>query len=198
MSETDLDRVREDLITMREAGKFDKPYAAEDVPLLIFMSISGLAGSLAAWQFSFNRFAVLASVSPFVLCFLWLAWKRQRNRSSRPGLWRETRNSLLALIVLVPLTIAWMKWEQFSGIPRQSVGAAAVFFVGVGCIVVSVIDRDRIAYIVSGIVLLAFGLAIPLLEPKQIAIAGGLAIFATGAGAALIISLQLRTNQSDE
>ena len=203
MSETDFDRpdlgrLQEDLATIREAGRFDKPYSAEDVPLSILLAVTGLVIVLAGWLFPFNRLVVLAGFIPFVIVFARLTWRRQQNRALRPGLWRETRNSLVAVVIILPLVVAWMKWRELSGIAPHVAGAAGVFFIGVGCMVLGVIERDRRSYIAAGAALLGFGLAIPFLERSQITMAAGLAVFAAGLGGAVIIAIQMKETQSIE
>ena len=100
-------------------------------------------------------------------------------------------------LVAVPLVIGYMQWERQLGIPREIVGAASMFFCGVGVLVFAVVNHRRLCYLGTAIPLMAFGLAIPLCTASQVVIAAGLCMMVGGLAMAGIQYWQLRSNGKD-
>ena len=72
------------------------------------------------------------------------------------------------------------------------VGAAGLFFIGLGVLVVAMLDRQRRYYLGAAVPFMVLGLAIPLLTPNRVIIAVGLSLMFAGLAAASIQTLQLR------
>jgi hypothetical protein len=104
---------------------------------------------------------------------VWSARQAQRNRASKPSQWREHRAGLIAMLVGAPLAIGYIQWEKWVGMPRQMVGSAPLFFIGLGALMLAFLDRRRMYYAGGGVQLMILGLVLPLLAPRQIVIAIG-------------------------
>ena len=142
MQQSDVERLESDLSVIRRAGRFDKPYAAEDVPLHVLIAVCGLVIGVGAWLSSYDRIIALVCLIPVGFAMARITKRRRQNQADRPMLWKEWRNSLLAGVVVVPAALVWMVWQrQQSGVPMWVAGAAAVFFVGVGCLLLGLLDN---------------------------------------------------------
>ena len=193
MSQEHLDRLRGDLEIVRNAAGLELPFGRNDVRTNLWVAACGAMiavwSALAPWEF---REAIAVPLGLAVLGAVWSARRAQQNRAAKPACWREHRLGILAVCLILPLVIAYQQWEQRLGMPREMVGAAAVFFVGVAALVVALIDRRRVSYLAAAVPLMAFGLAIPLLTPGQVIPAGGGCVTAACLAAAVIQTVQLR------
>jgi hypothetical protein len=94
----------------------------------------------------------------------------KKTKDERPELWREHRLGLIAGTIAFPLTLAWIWWSQIQfGTTREAPGAAVMFCISVFLIVVGALNSLRRSYLLSGVGLAAFALAIPWMTPRQIA-----------------------------
>lgn len=193
MSQDHLDRIRGDLETLRQAAALDLPFGRDDVRTNLWVAACGvliaLASALNPWGFR-GFFAVPLALA--IAGAIWSARRAHQNRAVHPAPWREHRLGILALLIILPLVVIYMQWEKHVGIAREMVGAAAVFFVGVAMLLFALTDRRRFSYLAGAVSLMAFGLAVPLLERTQVVLAGGLCITAACLSAAAIQTYQLR------
>jgi hypothetical protein len=188
-----IDRVRNDLETLRQAAGLDLPFSRDDIRTNLWVAACGalLAGwaALAPWDY---RGLVAVPLLLAVAGAVWSARAAHRHRGSRPSPWREHRVGMLAVAVLHPLVAAYMQWEKHLGIPREMAGAAAVFFVGVATLVFGLADRRRVSYLAAAVPLMAYGLVIPLLTRQQVIVAGGVCMTVACLAVAAIQTAQLR------
>ena len=198
MSHADLNRVRDDLETMKEAAGVGLPFGREDVRAGMWCAVCGILISawalLGPWEY---RWVILAPLSLAVVGGFRASVTARRQRAVEPVRWREHRLSGIVAVVAVPLAIGYTQWERQLGFPRELVGAASVFFVGVGALVFAVVNRKRLYYVGAAIPLMTFGLAIPLCSASQVVIAGGLCLMAGGLATAGIQHWQLRSYEKD-
>ena len=193
MSQDQLDRIRGDLESMRAAAGLDLPFGRDDIRTNLWVAACG--AMLAAWSALTpweHRQVIAVPLTLAVLGALWSARQAHRNRAARPSPWREHRLGIIVTLVLLPLVALYMQWEKWTGLQSERVGAAAVFFVGVAALIVSITDRRRISYIAAAISLMAYGVAIPYLGKGQVVAAGGICITLACLAGALIQSIQLR------
>jgi hypothetical protein len=193
MSQDHIERIRGDLETIRHAVGLELPYGRNDVRTNIWMATCGaliaIWSALAPWEF---RGIVAIPLGLAVLGGLWSTAQARRNRATAPSRWREHRLAGMAALVFTPLAVAYMRWEKWTGMPREMVGAAGLFFVGLGALVVSILDPRRRYYLGAAVPLITFGLAVPLLTSSQVIIAAGLCLMFAGLSAAAIQTVQLQ------
>jgi len=193
MSQTDLNRVRDDLDTMKQAAGIGLPFGREDVRMGIWLAVCGILISawalLGPWEY---RQVVFIPLGLAILVAARTAAAARRQRGSEPARWREHRLSLVGLLVILPIVFGYMRWERQLGLPREVVGAAAVFFTGAGLLVFAVADPKRRYVAGAAIPLMVTGLAIPLCTPSQVLIGAGLCWTVAGLATAAIQHWQLR------
>jgi hypothetical protein len=194
MSQADLNRVRTDLETMKQAAGVGLPFGWEDVRANTCCALCGSLIAAYAWLGPWeHRGLVLIPLSLALLAGLRAAVSVRRRRAEQPARWREHRLAGMAVVLFAPLAVGYMYWERRLGMPREMVGAASVFFVGVGVLTFAAINRDRLYYVGAALPLMAFGLAIPLCSAAQTIIAAGLCMTAGGLAMAALQQWQLRT-----
>jgi hypothetical protein len=198
MSQADLNRLRDDLETVRRAGGVDLPFGRDDIRACLWVATCGALVAawalLAPWEY---RWVLAIPLALAVLGGVRAYRRAHRERGGEPVRWREHRLSWTAALVAVPLAIAYMQWERQIGVPRQFTGASSVFFLGVGLLIFAVLDRQRRHYAGAAIPLMAFAVAIPLSTPAQIVIAAGLCWAAGGITTAGLQAWGLRRHGND-
>ena len=198
MSETELNRVRDDLATIKQAAGLELPFGKEDVRLSLWSAVIGVFVTACAvfspWEY---RLVVFVPIGMATLITVRAGRKARQQRTKQPSRWREQRTAGIAVLVFLPLAIGYKYWERELGMPREMAGAAIVFFFGVGVLVAAVIEKKRLYYAGGAIPLMAFGISIPLCTPQQVMIAAGLCWITGGLAVAAIQSWQLRTNGTE-
>jgi hypothetical protein len=188
-----IDRVRNDLKTLRRAAGLDLPFGRDDIRTNLWVAACGVLvaawSALAPWE---HRGMLALALAPAIAGALWSARAAHRQRATRPGPWREHRMGILATLILLPFVVGYMAWEKRLGIQREMAGAAAVFFVGVATLVVALTDRRRLSYLAAAVPLMAYGVVIPLLTRQQVIVAGGVCMTVACLSAAAIQTVQLR------
>jgi hypothetical protein len=193
MTDDSLDRIQGDLATLRQAAGLELPFGKTDVRTNIWVAACGALiavwSALAPWE---NRWLLAAPLVLAVAGAAWSARQAHRNRAAKPSPWREHRLGILAMLVVLPLVALYRYWETRVGVPRETAGAAAVFFVGVAALVISLTDRRRLSYLAAALPLIAFGMTIPLLPRDQVILAGGLCMMIACLSAAGIQAVQIK------
>jgi len=199
MAQEDLNRLAADISTIQQAMKLDKPYCAEDIPLMFALAFGGLLAiplvHYSSWD---HRLCMLLSFVPLGVCYSQQYVRRHRNQAGRPAVWREMKLSLLGAVVATPIAFGWLYWNGKIGVDSPGARSSALFFIGAALTTLGAIDRNRRSYIVGGMSLTAFGLAYPWLSHEQVAIAAAVALTVTGLGAACVIWWQLQRDTANE
>jgi hypothetical protein len=193
MSQDHIERIRGDLETIRHAVGLELPFGRNDVRGNVWLATCGaliaIWSALAPWD---SRWVVAIPLGLAVLGGLWSTVRAKRNRATTPSRWREHRLAGMAALVFATMAVAYMRWERWTGMPREMVGAAGLFFICLGMLVVAMLDRRRRYYLGAAVPFMVLGLAIPLLTPNRVIIAVGLSLMFAGLAAASIQTLQLR------
>lgn len=199
MSHDQLDKIRGDLRLIKDAAGLELPFGRDDIRANLWVAACGALlaawSALAPWGY---RGVIAIPLTLAALGGLWSARQAHQKRATRPSAWREHRLGILAMLIMLPLVALYMQWEKRAGMPREIVGAAAVFFVGVAALVVSMTDRRRVSYIAAAVPLMGFGLAIPLLARNQVVLAGGVCMMVACLAAAFIQSIQLKRAENPD
>jgi len=191
MSQVPLERVREDLETIRTAIGVELPFGRSEVLANIWTAACGLL--VALWSLlapsEYRGTAVVLDLA--VLGWLWCSYHARRHRGVRPWTWREHKLGLLGAAIVTPCLVAYMLWERHLGMPREMVGAAALFSVGLGVLLISLVDQRRRYYLGGALALMTWGVSFPLLAPPQIIMAAGIVLAVAGISAAVVQTWQL-------
>lgn len=173
MANKEIDRLRDDLSTMRRALKLDVPYDEQDIPVVLLLGIGAMitvaAVELTSWDLRSTAAVMLA---PGLLAYVRRCVLTREKRSERPGLWKEYRLSIIATAAVTPLAVGWIWWSHQFGTGAQHSGSTIVFCMGVVLLGIGILDaRRRVALLVAA-PMIAFALAIPMLPPDRIGTAG--------------------------
>ncbi len=141
MTETNLNRVREDLAVMKQALGLRPPFEREHVWLSLVLSAVGVVvaaltaftgiAALAVTPGAMTQLAYIALlVVPVFLMFAGMAVLAHRRKALTPLLWRESRQSAVVAIVAVPLYIGFVVWAVWNGVSPGALTAATLFLAG--------------------------------------------------------------------
>lgn len=197
MNQESVDRIRGDLEILKQAAGLDLPFGRHDVAASLWLAgcgvLLGVWAALAPWEY---RGVVFVPIALVILAGAWSAWQAHRNRAVSPAAWREHRLSIRGVLIATPLVVAYLLWQKSLGLPRGGAGGAALFLFGVAALVLALADRRRMYYLAGAIPLMAWGIAVPMLAPDQVIVAGGIAMTVGGLAAAAIQSVQLRRTKA--
>jgi len=199
MSRADVDRIREDLATMKKVAGVELPFGREDIWLSVALSIGGIIAVI--WtllphdlphHWGFVPFLILV-----VVYVVRLRIKYRRSTGRSPVRRREYTAGLLLAVIVFPLAVISRLWFVRLGIPLLYLQGIGFFVVGLALIFLAVLDRSRIAMLGMALPAMLCGLAIPFLEVPAATLVGG-AIALGCLFTAAIQSWQLRAQQEGE
>ena len=119
MNHTEMDRVRDDLATMKQAAGVGLPIGRPDVFLSLAWAAAGVP--LAAWAaytppepMTFGLLLVIPGMGVLALS-AFVAKKYHRHRGESPAPWREHRFQWIAAGVLTPVFGGFVVWGVVRG-----------------------------------------------------------------------------------
>jgi hypothetical protein len=193
MGEADIDRLRADIDTIREAGGLDLPFGWEDVSLNLALGPCGviLAATGALGPPEARPWAAMPGlVVSFGFVVLRYRFRRSTGRSQARR--REYDVMLWAGLLYGLLTGVFLAWARSAGQPAEIVGACSTAMAGALCAVLASTSPGRRYWSAAAVALIAEGLVYPLCSPSQLAMAAGVGTAASGVAAAAIQAGQLR------
>ena len=194
MSQVDLERVQNDLDSMRRVIQRDRPYAAADMLPNVVIGVGALLclGLLQSELFGDQRLCMLLSISPGLALYARRYMQTHRGRARRPVLWKEYKWSMVALFVLPTSAVAWMWYGERFGYSRESSVATILFSMGLVTTMIGVMDSSRRFYLPSGLLLLGYSVLRPILPPEQLVNSGCVLLALASLGSAIYIGIAIR------
>ncbi len=173
MANEDLKRLKDDLSTMRQAMKLDKPYDEGEVVPLLLVGLGALIALPLVEFTSWNRQLILMpALLPGFLASLRRYVQVREKQPERTELRKEYQLGGMAALTFVPAAIGFLWWSQRNGISREAAGAAIIFCIGTVLTGIGFLGTDRRNYLLGGVAMIVFGVLIPLLTPQRIATVG--------------------------
>lgn len=197
MSTDEIQKIQDDLATIRQAVTKDKPYDRADIFPLLVLAVGALIAILMLQTRISPRLCFLVGMAPGFVCWCVRYFQTRNQRAVRPGLWAEYKWSLVAGAIMIPALVGWMWWSQQFGTSRIAVGAAVMFCIGIAACLIGFIDPNRRTYLPAGITVIIFAVLLPTLGPKQIPIAGFVFLAILGFGGAAMIWWMTRGGLED-
>ena len=207
MSTDEIQRIEDDLATMRQAVKKDKPYERADIfphlalgvgALISGALISGALITIPMLQSRIDsRLCVLLGMAPGLVWWCVRYFQARNQRAVRPLLWAEYKWSFVALAISLPALFGWMWWSERFGASRFTVGTAMLFCVGIVSCLIGLIDPIRRLCLLPGISVIIFAVLLPTLDPKQILFAGCVLLAVCSFGGAAAIWWMTRGGSED-
>ncbi len=206
MSNTSVDRVREDLAVIRQALGKQLPYGWKQVRDSLILAlvgtviaaITGLTGiaALPAEPGSPRNLLYGALVAaPILLLFFAGGSVAYRRKAVHPLEWREMRKGLAAFAVTLALFFGFLHWATSHGQPAAAFINAGVVFSGLFWLVGSFCDPRYRHFWGWGVSTLLFGAAMPLGSYQTAGIFAGCWLMLGGLSTAAIMAWQLRKDE---
>ncbi|NQT17493.1 MAG: hypothetical protein HQ582_32360 [Planctomycetes bacterium] len=198
MNDVGLDRVREDLETMKQAAGTELPFGRED---LKWGWIDGLIFvPLAAWAWlgpgTYMSLAIVLSL----LATLPGAWvlrrKFQRQQDRHPSRWRDHRLGTLVVLCAAPLVYLIFVWAVVNGTPPNTMVGLVLAGSGGVYTFMGLFSRTRRYFAGMGIAMIACGLVMPLCTDRQVGLAMALMFIVGAPVSTMIAAWQLRAQES--
>lgn len=204
MSQADLSRVQHDLDVMKSSLVEDFPYDRNHIREHLVAAACGIPIALLAveaWSPVVRIGLYLCFVGMIVACGRHLR-QRYAMRETRQRLWQWGRREALGSAVLIVALIGYVLMVRFLGVARNAWGfeewrnqlaGPAMFFLGVGGIVISLWPPERRSGLAWGVGFTIAGLLVPWCEGRlQTYLVVGPAFFLSGVTAAAILAWQIR------
>lgn len=173
MPNEEIQRLKDDLITIRQAMKLDKPYDEGEILPLLLVGLGALIALPLVEFTSWNqRLILLSALLPGFLAYLRQYVRVQEKQTERTGLRKEYKLGGIVFVTVVPAIFGFLWWSQLNGISREAVGAAIIFCIGAMLTGIGFLGTARRNYLLGGVAMIAFGELIPLLTPQHIATVG--------------------------
>ncbi len=195
MSRTEMDRVRDDLATMKRAAGVGLPIGRSDVCLSLAWAVAGVP--LAVWapyappeQPTFGLLLVIPCIGVLLLS-AFVAKKYHCHRGTAPAPWREHRFQWIVAGVLTPVFGGFVAWSILWGMSPEAMTVTALFMAGLGALILPIFDRTRLFYLGWAVFTMLFAVTAPLLGRRYLgALVGGWLIL-SGLSAAGIMGWQI-------
>ena len=197
MSQVDLQRIQNDLDSMNQVIRRDRPYAAADVLPCVVVGLGAIVCmALLHWRLlSDARLCLLLSISPGMALWARRYQHARLGRAKRPVLWKEYKWSMIAGFVLVPTCIAWVWWRQHLGFSGESALATILFCVGLVMAMTGVMDPSRRLYLPCALLILGYSFLRGLLPPEQLETSAFALLAVACFGSAIAIAIAVRRDE---
>jgi len=203
MSNSGVDRVREDLAVIRQALGKQRSYGPKQVRDSLILA---LAGAVIAAITGLTGIATLPAepgsprnllygaliVAPVLLLFFAGGATAYRRKAVHPLEWRDMRKGLVAFVLGLPLFFVFLHWSTRNGQPVATFINAGVVFSGLIWLYGAFYDERYRHYWGWGISTLLFGAIMPLGSYQTAGVFAGCWLLLGGLSTAGIMAWQLR------
>ncbi len=201
MSQTEMNRVRDDLATMKRAVGVGLPIGRSDVCLSLAWGVAGVPlAAGAAYTHPGQTTLALVLVIPcmgVLALSAFVAKKYHRHRGKAPAPWREHRFQWIAAGVLTPVFGGFVVWCIVMGLSPEALTVTAMFLAGLGMLVVPILDRTRLFYLGWAVFTMLFAVAAPLFGPRYLGVLVGGWLILCGLSAAGIMGWQIHRSMDE-
>ncbi len=201
ITQTDLQRVRSDLATMKKAAGVGLPIGGADIWLSIAWAVAGLPlmARTAVAPVEREMFGVLLGVPALVVLALsaWVARKYHRDKGKAPIRWEEHRFQWITAGVGVVLLGGFVIWGLARGLSPQTLTTTAVFTAGLAMLILPIVDHTRMFYLGWAVSTMLFAVVAPQFGYRYLGVCMGGWLLLSGLTAALIMGWQLRTGATE-
>lgn len=172
MNANELQRIENDLATIQQVVKRDKPYSKGDIWPLLALGIGSIVSLfLLTFKVLPPRASVLLTLVPGIMLYARRYFDVHKTQAERPVLWKEYRWSAALAAILLPAAFGWLWWSQRFGASDGMSAAAVVFCMGIGMSFIGVMDSARRYYLITSIPLMILALSLPAIGSQGLNIA---------------------------
>ncbi len=163
MSQTEMDRVRDDLATMKQAVGAELPFGWEDVRASLALTVVGLmAMGWSLWPHDLSDQWGMIPLLLFVVGYtLRLRVKYRRGTGRSSGRRREYTFGLVGAMVAGGLALVYRRWATELDVPLPFAGGACLFVLGCSGVLAVLKDSRKAYWLGWAIAFMLCGLAIP-------------------------------------
>jgi len=204
MSSSELDRVQNDLNTIRTVTGGDLPFDRWDASWTFATGCSTVLPAVVGMVGVQTRWVLLLSAIPFVAAVP-IALVRNY-RATHPSKFcahekrREYRlGNLIMLVVVVPLLFGFRFWAMSAGAPAAVANGCVMMFLGLLLVIGGLYNSGRRAALLPGVVAIVGGCMWPYCNIYQLwtLLFSGVAISLFGASAIMYRQLAVRVQRDD-
>ena len=201
MAANELEGVKQDIATIKEAAGLELPFGWADVWLGLF-GVPAVAAWFLACVLIFDRPSRLiraVPIIPFLAVLGYLRFKHRRSTGSSAIKRREYGISFYGSIVLLAGGAVFVTWARLSAIETAYLGSGLVTMCGLMGTLIAFQGKQRISYLGGSIPVILFGISIAI-WPSSAAVTlnGGITLFVTGPAMALIMMYQLKHSGTEK
>ncbi len=204
MSTSELDRVENDLNTIRAVTGGDLPFDRWDASWTfatgcstVLPAIVGLAGVQTRWVLLLSAIPFLATV---IICVVRNYRAAHPSKSCPHEKRREYRlGTAIMLVVVVPLLFGFRFWAMSAGAPAAVANGCVMMFLGLLLVIEGLYKSGKRASLLPGIVAIAGGCMWPYCNQYQLwtLLFSCLSISLFGASAIMVRQLAVRVQRDD-
>lgn len=162
-AEHDVERLKTDLSTLRQAAGLEPPFGREDVRAHLAVAASGVVALV--WALLPTGLPAHWGTVPLILvCIGYVTWMRTKYRRSSgrsPMRRREYTSEIIGMFVVGALALVYRFWSGKLGISTTIAGSAAFFVLGLALLIPVLRDRNRLPDLGVAVPLMVCGLIIP-------------------------------------
>ena len=160
----DLERMKRDLGTLRQAVGLELPFGREDI--LAHLAIAGGGVATLLWALLPTGLPAQWGIVPLIAVVIgYVIWMRTRYRSASgrsPTRRHEYTSGIVGMVVVGALALVYRNWAGSVEIPQTVAGGALLFAFGIAMLVPVLRDRNRLCDLGIAVPLIVCGLVIPL------------------------------------
>jgi hypothetical protein len=171
MSTSELDRLRDDLSTIRAVTGGDLPFDRSDVRGVLVIACCALLPAVAGLSGTQSRWLLLASAVPFSVAVLSQIWRNYRachpSKACPYEKRKEYRLGIPILLACLPLVPGFHFWATRSGAPAAVANGCVFLFLGLLLLLDGIYNSGRRAAVFPAIAAIIGGLMWPYCEYFQ-------------------------------
>ncbi len=171
MSTSDLDRLHQDLNTIRAVTGDQLPYERWDASWTLAVGCSAVLPAIVGSTGVQARWALLLAATPFLAAvIIGLVRNYRAAHPSKPcphEKRREYRLGVPIMVIVVPLLFGFRYWAMSAGAPAAVANGSVMAFLGLLLIIDGLYDSGRRAAILPGIAAITGGCLWPYFDQYQ-------------------------------
>lgn len=172
MNSSDVDRLRNDLGTMRAVIGMELPFDRFDVRATLIVGCSALLPVVVAIAGVESRWLLLGSAAPFLAALLITLGRNYRaahpSKACPLEKRKEYRIGVPLMILCLPLFVGFHIWATQSGAPAEVANGSILMFLGIMLLVEGLGKSDRRAALFPAIAAIVGGLSWPFCDHLEL------------------------------
>jgi len=172
MSSSQLDRLQDDLRTIRAVTGMGLPFDRFDVRGTLIVASCAFLPAIVGMAGIESRWLLGAAAAPFVVAVLSLVWRNYRachpSKACPHEKRKEYRAGLLVMIAYLPLLVGFRIWATRAGAPADVANGCVMIFIGLPLLIEGLSSSGRRSAVFPGIAAIFGGLMWPYLEYLQL------------------------------